>query len=317
MPQVIDVHLNGLLRDISIAFPQGNLISPRLLAEIPVRKQTDEYPLYDTARRGEAPSNDTRSPGATANELKYDVETASYACKDHANKEEVTDELVANADDPFDPFGDAANNVTKRIMVNQEIDLKTIMDAGITQTAAAGSGTGWNQDGGTPISDINTGINAIEDATTFTPNVLAMDSKVWRALRNNPEIVERVLAGGGNENPANISTGGVAELFGLEEILISTASKNAAVKGQNVSLSRVWGLVAYLVYRPTGPSLKTPAFGYRFRWTLGPGGREGFNAFSWRDADESMKKWWVAIEKYYDQKITLPNAGYKITATIT
>lgn len=316
MPQAIDVHLNQALTQIAIAYPSGNFISPRFLAEVPVSKQTDSYFIFDSERQKESQSDDKRTPGSPAHSVDYDVSEGTYACVDHALQKQVTDEEQANSDPPLRPFRNAAQYLSDRILVNQEIGLKTILDANITQTATPGNN--WDTDSGTPISDINTAINTIEDATSFTPNVMGMDSKAWRALRNNPEIVERVLAGGTNDGPANITTSGVAELFGLEEILVSTASKNTAVQGQTASMSRIWGGDVYLAYRPPVPALELPAFGYRMVWQFGPGGRgaNGYNMFTFRDADETKKSDVVAIEKYYDQKVTLANAGYRIIAII-
>jgi hypothetical protein len=318
MPDPSAVHLTAPLANIAIAFPTTGFIAPRLLADIPVNKQTDSYFIFDAARRREAQSDDARNAGAEAREVKYDVTTSTYRCEGHALKIDVTDEEVANSDPPLSSYADATEFVVDNILLNQEIDCKAKLDASLTGAQTSDPTHEWNDPtNGDPFADIELAINTIEDVTGFTPNVMGMDSKVWRALRKHPDILERVVYGGGPTTPAQVNTQAVAALFDIDEIVVTKALSNTVVKGQTASLSRVWGDDVYIAYRPTRAALKVPALGYRMVWSQLSGGAGGFKVGSYRHPLADTRKQVITVEKYYDQKITLATAGYRLQNRLT
>ena len=78
--------------------------------------------------------------------------------------------------------------------------------------------------------------------------------------------------------------------------------------GRVASLSYIWGKDALLCYVPPRPAMKTVALAYTFVWTLAPGSLNGRLVESWRE--ERRKADMVRVQKYYDQKLIAPTAGY-------
>ena len=315
MPELSTVHISQALTNVAIGYPMSNFIAPRLLAEVPVAKQTDYYYIFDTVQEKKRQSDDNRRPGAAANEVDFAMTSATYTADGHALATAIPDEVRANSDAPIQPDLDATENLVSKLMVGQEVALKTALDAAVTVNTSDPTNEWDDYTNGDPIADFKLAINTIEDAVGITPNVVAMDTKVWRALKFHPAILSKVLYGGTNANPAMIGPEAIAALFDLEEVIIGNGLKNTAVKGQAASLSRIWGSDVYIGYRPGRAGLRIPAGGYRFTWAPFSGSQMGFAVKRWRDDKRGADM--IQVEKYYDQKITLALSWYRLQNRLT
>ena len=318
MPEVASVHTMRALTNLAVGYPTDGFIASRLMADVPVLKQSDDYFIFDAARRASAAKDDARAPGAAANLADFDMTTGTYKCAGHALRRLIPDEERENADPPNQPDIDAVEFLVGSLLVNQEIDCKAKLDAGITGGYTSDPTNEWDDyDNGDPYADINLAINAIEDGCGYTPNVMGMDSKVFRALVNHPDILERVLGGGSNEVPAQVLERAIAALFGLEELAVAKSQNNTAVQGQDASMSRIWGSDVYIGYRAPRAALKVPSLGYRFIWRPFSGGNQGFMVSKSRAAEPSAKSDEIVAEKHYDQKVTCTTAGYRLQNRLT
>jgi hypothetical protein len=70
----------------------------------------------------------------------------------------------------------------------------------------------------------------------------------------------------------------------------------------------VWGKDALLCHVPPRSGLKTVALAYSFLWTSAPGSVSGRTVEVWRE--NRRKSDVIRVQKYYDQKIIAPGAGY-------
>lgn len=316
MPELKDIHVDQALTNVAIQYPMGDFIAQRLLASIPVASKTGYYYKFDAAREFHRQQDDKHRPGAISNLVDFDVTTSAYACDGHALSAAVTAEEIAQADAPIRPYANKVALLTAKLLINQEIDLKAKLDAALVSALTSDPTNEWNdKTAGDPWSDINTAIDSVEDSTGLRPNVMAMDSKVFRALREHPDILERVIYGGSNADPANVTSAAIAELFGLQEVMVSNAMYNTALKGQDASMSRIWGDDVYIAYRPMVAMIDAPALGYRFEWSAFTGATYGFAARTWRSDERDADM--VELKKYYDQEITLAAAGYRLQNRLT
>jgi hypothetical protein len=313
MPEVTGVHIDAALTNLSVAYPSGNLISQRLFPDLPVLKKSDKYYLLDASRRSISPTNTLRQPGTAAAETDFDVTTDTYTCDGHALAGVVPDEERENADPAIQPEVDKTEFITAQVMISQEIEAKTALDASLTGAkTSTPAGTWDNHVTGDPFADVTVAINAIEDATGLTPNVMALDAKVFRALTRHPDIIDRIKYTGTGDSPAIVSAKTIAELFQLEEVIIARAFKNIAVENQTASISRIWGSDVYLGYRAARAGLKVATLGLRFCWAPFSGSVNGWMVSKARD--EKRHADWIEIQKYYQQKIVMAGAGYRLQA---
>lgn len=318
MPLISQVHVNKALTNLTLARPAQNFIAGELFPTLQVQKQSDTYFIHDSDQDFKRLSDDARRPGAAANEVDDDLTTATYFTGGHALKKIVTNEEEANADTALRPKADATTYLVEKVSVNKEVAAHTALNAALTGNQTAAASNGWNDyTDGDPIGDILTGIEAVEDNGGVRPNKIAMDSKVWHDVRHHPDIVERVISGGGvtNENPANISLNAFAGLFDLEMAVVTNAIKNTAIEGQSASSSRIWSDDVYIVWADPNPGIKTFTNAVSFTW-LGAAGtaNNGFRVREW--FDEEREGTMVQVQAYYDLKVVAATAGYRISNVI-
>ena len=317
MPEVATVHTNVALTNIAIAYAANNIAAEAMCPDVPVNKRSDLYYTFDSARRAIASTvNIQRAPGTPARETDFAVSTSSYLATDHALKAIVPDEEKENADPPIRPLIDKTEFLVQQLLTAQEIDLKTQLDASLTGAQTSDPTNEWDDyTNGDPYADMLLAINTVEDGIGIKPNTMVMDTKVWRALKSHPDILERIKYTGTSDNPAVASERGLAELFELDKVVIVSSFKNVALEGQTASISRIWGSDVYVAYVAPTPGLKIPSLCYRFVWRPFTGSLRGWMVREWYDEERRGNQ--VEVSKYFDQKITLATAGYRLQNRLT
>jgi hypothetical protein len=102
-------------------------------------------------------------------------------------------------------------------------------------------------------------------------NGLVIVRQVYDALQTHPEFLDRVNRGQ-TSGPAKVTTQLMADLFGVNEVLVANAVYNSAAEGATVSNSFIVGKQALLYYRTDNPTIEEATAGYTFNWTGMVGG---------------------------------------------
>jgi hypothetical protein len=272
-PSINQVHVDAILTNASVAYIQSadNFIATKVFPIVPVDKQSNLYFKYtkedwfrDDAR--------LRADGSEAATSGYGLSTDSYYADVFAVKKAVGDQTMANFDNPLDPMRDAAK-FTSQLLLNR-LENQFVSDyiatsvwgtdyTGVASAPSTNQFIQWsdlaNSD---PIQDIEIAKGKILQTTGFEPNKLVLGYDAYRVLRNHPDIIDRVKYTG-RDVP---DTQYLAQLFGLDEVLVAKAVKNTATEGQTGAFSFSFGKSALLVYSAPTPSLLTPSAGYSFQW---------------------------------------------------
>lgn len=102
-----------------------------------------------------------------------------------------------------------------------------------------------------------------------TPNRLTLGYDTYLALKDHPDLLERVKYTGSTANPAQVNERVLAELFGVEEVKVLYASYNAAEEGQDDDMQFICEPDgALLSYTTPNPRLDEPSAGYIFTWDM-------------------------------------------------
>jgi hypothetical protein len=110
-----NVHIDQILTQISVAWPNNGLVGENLFPSVPVRKQSDKY--YVFGREAWLVENDVRAPGTAANEITgFQLSTDTYYAQEHSLQLPVTDEERWNSDSPLAPDRDAAELVSSDLI---------------------------------------------------------------------------------------------------------------------------------------------------------------------------------------------------------
>lgn len=109
----------------------------------------------------------------------------------------------------------------------------------------------------------------MEEEGRRTPNKLSLGAKAFKGLKNNPTILERVKYGGSTANPALVTENVLAQLFGIDQVLVFKSTYNAAAQGQPDDMQFICNPNdALLTYTTNSPAIDEPSAGYIFAWDM-------------------------------------------------
>jgi len=185
----------------------------------------------------------------------------------------------ANTDNPLDADTDATLFLTQRLAITRE---RKFLTSYFTTSKWTGSTTGgditpgtkWDAGSSTPLEDIEAQQFSIKKNTGFWPNKFVVGTSVYKALKNNaeivsryqytqagiitPELIARVIS------PPNQPEAGTPNF----EVLVAAAVYNSAKEGQTDSMGfAATATDALLCYAAPNPGVRIPSAGYIFTWT--------------------------------------------------
>ena len=213
----------------------------------------------------------------------------------------------------------ATNYVTHKYLISKEKDwVTTYLTGGVWSydyDGVSGSpGTNevrqWDDyTNSDPLNDVANAKEAILESTGYEPNKLVMGYAVWTALKNHPDIIDRIKYGQtAGEGPARVTLEALAALFELDQILVSKAIENTAKEGQTASHSFIAGKKALLCYATPTPTLEEPTAGYTFSWTGYMGAAEnGSRIKKYRIEKNASDR--IEIEAAFDHKLVSADLG--------
>lgn len=120
-----------------------------------------------------------------------------------------------------------------------------------------------------PINFFDTLKRNIKQTGRRSPNKLGLGVDAFIALRNHPDIVERVKFTGSTLNPARVTTDVLAQLFGLDKVVVLESTYNKAEVGATEDMQFVCdSKSAILLYATDAPQIDEPSAGYTFTWDM-------------------------------------------------
>ena len=109
----------------------------------------------------------------------------------------------------------------------------------------------------------------IKQAGRRMPNRLSLGTEAFNAIKEHPDIIERVKYSGSTANPATINPKVLAALFGVEKVKVLESTYNAAELGADEDMQFICDSKgALLSYAPSAPAIDEPSAGYIFAWDM-------------------------------------------------
>jgi hypothetical protein len=305
-PTSTDVHVDAILTNMSVAYMQEAyaFVASRAFPQVSVSKQSDKYFVYDQADffRDQV---QLRSDGTQSAGTGYSLSTASYSAEVYALHKDIGDQTRANADIPLDMDMDATRFLTQQMLIRQEVEWA----ASAFTTGVWGSdvtpGTLWSAASSTPIADVETAKNTVLTNTGYVPNTVIMSYKVFSALMDNADIVDRIKY----TSQESVTEDLLARLFNVDRVLIMAGTYNTAANGATASYSQIGDRDALVCYTPANPGLMVPSAGYTMVWNGVSSGMGTSSAIS-RFRMEAEKADRIEIEAAWDTKIVSSALGY-------
>jgi hypothetical protein len=305
-PTSTDVHVDAILTNMSVAYMQEAyaFVSSRAFPQVSVNKQTDKYFTYSQADffRDQV---QRRADGTQSAGTGYSLSTATYAAEVFALHKDIGDQTRANADAPLDMDMDATRFLTQQMLIRQEVEwAASAFTTGIWDTDIV-PGVLWDAANSTPIANIETGKNTVLSATGYVPNTVVMSYKVFSALMDNADIIDRIKY----TSMESVSEDLLARLFNVDRVLVMAGTYNTAAEGATASYSQIGDKDVLLCYTPASPGLMQPSAGYTMVWNGISSGMGTSSAIS-RFRIEERKADRIEIEAAWDTKIVSSALGY-------
>lgn len=107
------------------------------------------------------------------------------------------------------------------------------------------------------------------ETTRREPNKLLLGRKAYNALRENPDLRERISGNSSKAMPAILNHADLCKLLEIEQIAVFGSSYNAAPVGKPADMKFIADPnSALLCYAPNSPAIDEPSAGYSFTWDM-------------------------------------------------
>lgn len=308
-----DVHIDGALTNISVAFMQeaSQFIASQVFPEVPVTNRSDEYFTYDRndTRRDEVKP---RAPGAESAGGGFSMGTDNYSCDVFAFHKDVDDQTRANADAAVDVDEDATRFVTQQFMIQREIKWASeFFSTGLWANDVTPADL-WDSGTSDPETDIDLAKTTILLSTGYEANTMVVSWQVHQALKKHPLIVDRYKHTSSN----SITNEMLAKFFEIDRYLVSKASYNTAAEGVTAVNAFIAGKNALVCYVAPSPGLLTPTAGYTFVWSGFTGASSvGVRVKNFRLERNGADR--IEGEFAYDNKVVSADLGYFFSGAVS
>jgi hypothetical protein len=158
-------------------------------------------------------------------------------------------------------------------------------------------------------------IRIIRRLTGKNPNKLVLGDLTYDVLCDHPNMLDRIKYSAGAAAPAMVTQELIAELLGLQQVLVGLSQYTASPEGTaegSVTYTPMWDDDALLLFVPPSPSLFAPAAGYNFIWRTAFGG----SRYIKRRRDASDRGDLIEAFQYFDMKQTAAGAGLFISDAV-
>lgn len=308
--------LGASLEEFNLAMDRQGFIGLRVLPVIDVAQPSGTYgviPIESMLANRET----LRAPGSGYNRQNWKFETGSYATEENGAEDPVDDKEATMYRDYFDAEMIATERVRDVVLRNQEKRIADLVFNATTWTGASlttAVSTEWSDTANsTPLSDVEAAVRKVWDGGGFWPTVLIINHIVYRNLTNNEQIIDRISSNGagGPTKASDISRSALAQVFGLDEVIVASGTKNTAAEGQTPVFAQIWSNeYAMLARVATGRDVQQPALGRTFHWSA-DGSEIGTHIESYRD--ETVRGGIIRARHETDEKIIYPTAAHLLS----
>jgi hypothetical protein len=275
---------NIYLTNLAIAYFQAeaDYVADKLFPIVPVQLASSHY--YKFSKEDLARDDMQRKPafGKVAPALLGQTED-TYSCKvdqiiigiDQLSTLNYTRTKAPGAADPRNAKVRAAVEKTKLHLDTLFADgffkagVWTNQQTGVTTTPGASQFYQFDDANSDPIRVVDGIITDIRKNGRRKPNKIGLGFETFNALKNHGDIIERVKYSGSTANPATINEQVLAQLFGVEKVVVLASTYNKAALGAAANMDFICDPKGMLVcYAPNSAAIDEPSAGYTFAWDM-------------------------------------------------
>lgn len=293
-------YVNPLLTDISVAYQSKNLIGEQIFPTVQVDTETGVYFVVDKENL-RSPADARRADLGRANRVENTMTTASYALEERSLETPITDRVMRQYKDPFDPKKNATILVSDKLAILKEKEIRaTILASGAT---GLDENSAWATASTDILGHIRTAKNTVLKGCGNDANVMVIGKPALDALLTNTALIDAIKYTQAVTEEALIVA--LQNYFDIPKVLIGKGVENTAKEGQTDSQDFIWSDEAIVAYVPDAPALETPSAGYLLQL------RDARYVDEWRE--DEIKSSFVRANDFYSAVIVDKNAMYIFT----
>jgi hypothetical protein len=316
------VELSTGFSEFDLAASRRGFVGPSILRPRLVGRQAAE--IGNVPIEALLSDRDTsRAPGSGYARSAFTFGTIGYVCNEQGAEEPIDDAQLAIYRDIIDAetvhTGRAIDVVLRRY--ERAVAAAVYDDTVWTGDLATSLLTAWDvAANATPVDDVKAAMRTVWLRTGLWPNVLLINRRQFDALQMCEQIVDRLQYRGG-DGPAVVTRQALAALFGIDQVAVADAARNAANEGQDCEIASIWSDDYAMVARvATSEDMTEPCIGRTFLWS--GDGAAGYDASELaliveEYREEGVRGSVIRARTYYGIKIMLAAAGQLLTGVIT
>lgn len=253
--------VDPVLTEVAQGFSHTEHVGKQLFPPVPVTASggqvlefgKESFKLYQARR----------APGAATRRIQFGYLGKPFALVQDSLEGQVPSEYLrdAAAVPEVDLAKRAINGALRALSMTLEYDQAKLATTAGNYDAnhkVALTGTDkWSDGSSHPGSDIETGKEAIRQSVGVYPNRLLLSAQAFRALKNHPDILDRIKYTSRDSITPEI----LATLWDLQSVVIG----KAVAFNDNGTTLDLWGNNAILAYVPEAPAgMEDPSYGYTY-----------------------------------------------------
>lgn len=273
---------SGYLSNLSIAyFEEPSMAARRVLPIVPVNLPSGHY--YEFSRDDLA-RNQTqlKPPFGSVSPAIFGISEKSYSCK-VAQVLVGYDELQVRPyqvmQTGFDPLRARVRTVTEQLNQHLEIEFaQKLFNANAWTNVWTGNSTEniaqkkfikFSNANSDPVAFLDARMTDVRRVCRRKPNKLALGIEAFNALKNHDKVKDRIKYSGTTQNPAVVTEQVLAQILGLDSVVVLDATVNSAGFGEPANMNFICdSKSALLLYAPDNPMIDEPSAGYIFAWNF-------------------------------------------------
>lgn len=301
--------IDPILSTVAQGYKNSEFVGSSLFPIVPVDQRggkiisfgKEDFQLYNTGR----------APGAKTSRVQFGHSAGNYALEQHSLEGLVPFEIMQEANQvPGIDMGKVSvmkvSNIIALRTEKAQADLATTAGNYAASNKVTLAGTSqWSDYTGVsvPSKNIADAIEAVRTKVGKRPNTVVMGAAVFNALKNHPQIIDRIKYTGRDIVTPEL----LASLWDVKTVLVG----DAVYADDAGNFVDVWGKFVVVAYTETGSlaDMGLPSYGYTYRLRGNP-------AVELPYQDRNQKSWVYPVTDELSPVIAGALAGYLISAAV-
>jgi hypothetical protein len=300
--QAVDPILTNML--LGYMQSESRFVANKVFPTIPVDKKGFTYYTL-TKKFWFLDEMKNRAPGSKFARSGYGVETATGAAILWGLEHPIADEDRNNNQMPLSLEQTGLRWLAQQSLIRKERAFSAdFMTTGVWGTDDNNATTDWDDfTSGDPVNDVLTARRTIGNNTGVSANSMILGTIVDQAIKNHPDIIDRVKYTQAATQATIESI--LAAAFGVANYWVAESSYNSANEGQAMTATAVIDDDCLVTYVTPTPGIMEASAGYTYSWDGGGGLGSIVNY-----REDQTKSDVLQNSEAWDQKVVAADTGY-------